>query len=388
MSTPSLINVMLSSRVKTLIKTQNHHVRELSELRRDIKKELESSKLFGEELFRVWASEFDGEDISALENSWESCMQEVKKCHFFIFLFTGESGWSKRDADIGICHAELETALNYEPHKVFIIDLRNCLNNPIQKTKNNQKIQNYIDQVNVFTTKVNSYEEAIEKSKSIAVKSIKRYVDLGKQESSKGKFNSGIALIWSRMNFNQRREKIKNLLIEELTEISGQKISDKFDKCIKLNLNSSRKAQDFHIAFICDCVPDSMSVASARELVGQPFLNDYQYNDVMKSQNCYGPIHLIAVHKVITESQARTQLGFPDALLVNAPFGVYIADNIQKIQMIFLANCRDEASTRHNITRFLNWIEETGEQELIIERAISRRKIVEAINAEIKQGAI
>ena len=124
-----------------------------------------------------------------------------------------------------------------------------------------------------------------------------------------------------------------------------------------------------------------MGIAAARELVGQPFLRDFNYINGL-SDEVKGPVHLIGVHKGVTENQARNLLGFPDALIIEAPFGIYIADKIQKIQMIFLKNCRDSISTQHNIQRFLDWIVETGESDFLRKRSISRRKIVDTINAE------
>ena len=71
-----------------------------------------------------------------------------------------------------------------------------------------------------------------------------------------------------------------------------------------------------------------------------------------------GPVHLIACHKTVTESQAIRQLGFPDAIVVSAPFGIYVADDVQKIQMVFIANCRDESTTQAHVQRFLQWLDE------------------------------
>jgi len=124
-----------------------------------------------------------------------------------------------------------------------------------------------------------------------------------------------------------------------------------------------------------------MTVASAREMVGQPFLRDYESADLLKGERG-GPIHLIACHRSVTEAQAAKQLGFPDATIVSPAFGVYVADNIQKIQMVFIANCRDETSTRHGVQRFFEWLEQSGEAKLLSDRAASRARIVQAIAAE------
>ena len=72
-------------------------------------------------------------------------------------------------------------------------------------------------------------------------------------------------------------------------------------------------------------------------------------------------------------------LGFPDATVVTPTFGVYVADSVQMIQLVFLANCRDRTSTRHAVQRFFDWIERSGESDYLVERAKSRKKIVKAI---------
>jgi hypothetical protein len=95
----------------------------------------------------------------------------------------------------------------------------------------------------------------------------------------------------------------------------------------------------------------------------------------------HGPVHVIACQKGVTEAQAVRQLGFPDAVVVSAPFGVYVADDVQKIQMVFIANCRDETTTRHNVQAFLNWLTEQGEAQYLVQRAMQRREISDLIRS-------
>ena len=82
------------------------------------------------------------------------------------------------------------------------------------------------------------------------------------------------------------------------------------------------------------------------------------------------------------ESQATKLLGFRDATVVSARFGVFVADSVQKIQFAFIVNCRDESTTRHGVQRFFEWLEQTGENELVTQRAKSRASIVKAIAKE------
>ena len=76
------------------------------------------------------------------------------------------------------------------------------------------------------------------------------------------------------------------------------------------------------------------------------------------------------------------QLGFPDAMLVVTPFGVYVADDIHKIQIIFLANRRDQTTTIYQVQRLFDWLEQVGEAPLLLERAAARGRIVLAIAKE------
>jgi hypothetical protein len=86
-------------------------------------------------------------------------------------------------------------------------------------------------------------------------------------------------------------------------------------------------------------------------------------------------VHVIACQKGVTESQAVRQLGFPDAVVVSAPFGVYVADDVQKIQMAFIAHCRDQTTTRLGVQAFLRWLEDHGEAQYLVQRAIHRRRL-------------
>ena len=95
-----------------------------------------------------------------------------------------------------------------------------------------------------------------------------------------------------------------------------------------------------------------------------------------------GPVHVIACHKSVNESQAMSLLGFPDATIVPGAFGIYVADNVQKIQLCLIANCRDESSTRHGLQKLFDWLAQTGEETLLAERAAARSRIVGAIAKE------
>jgi len=76
-------------------------------------------------------------------------------------------------------------------------------------------------------------------------------------------------------------------------------------------------------------------------------------------------------------------LGFPDATVVSGLFGVFVADDVQKVQFAFLANCRDDSQTRHASQRFFEWLQQTGEAARVARRAVSRARIVKVLAKEL-----
>ncbi len=121
-------------------------------------------------------------------------------------------------------------------------------------------------------------------------------------------------------------------------------------------------------------------------VVGQPFLRDHELVGLL-DKDAVGPVHLIGCHRSVTEAQAMKQLGFPDATIVSPPFGVYVADPIQRIQILFLANCRDDTTTRHALQRAFEWLLQTGEDQRLAARAAIRTRIVKTIALEDAQAA-
>ncbi len=98
-------------------------------------------------------------------------------------------------------------------------------------------------------------------------------------------------------------------------------------------------------------------------------------------------MHLIACHKGVTEKQATDLLGFADATVVTPGFGVYVADNVQKVQLLLLAECRDETTTRHAVQRAMDWLERSGEEKYLAQRAKARRRIIRTIAAQLTSGS-
>jgi len=93
--------------------------------------------------------------------------------------------------------------------------------------------------------------------------------------------------------------------------------------------------------------------------------------------------YLIASFKGVTDNQASKTIGTPDTMTVASDFGVYAADHVQQIQMIFLANCADSVAVAIAVRRLHEWLQQTGEIEHLVNRAKGRRSILNAIRKAI-----
>lgn len=222
----------------------------------------------------------------------------------------------------------------------------------------------------VFGARGSTDEEAIKAAKISAVAALLDLARAGVGVNSKGQSSCWRSTCLDTNGFQHRRNLMTAAVVQFLSRRSGIEQTLTAENTVVLTPRSRR------IAFLCDSVPSSMSTAAARELVGQPFLRDHLIaKDLPKRVG--GPVHLIACQKTVTESQAIRQLGFPDAIVVSAPFGIYVADDGQKIQMVFIANCRDDSTTQAYVQRFLQWLDEQSEDKFLAGRALSRRKIAD-----------
>jgi hypothetical protein len=204
-------------------------------------------------------------------------------------------------------------------------------------------------------------------------KAVADLVIKGVYEEKRSSPASGPMLDWSRLDLRKRQEEMKTVLNASLQQRANSRVEGEH---IFVEVSGRE------VLFKTHAIASAMGVPAAREMVGQPFLYDYRFGPVLTGKLA-GPVHFIACHRNVTEHQAMNQLGFPDATIVSPGFGVYVADNIQKIQMVFLANCKDESSTRHAVARFFTWMEEEREDILFSKRAFARSKIVKEMAANL-----
>ena len=369
MAKSSKLIVMISSRCLDKF-PRGRGGKKLSEIRKELKKEIEKLKVFGRPVFEVWINE-EQDPKGGKWNSWEVCLQAVRDCDILIVLSNGNAGWAKQGGEIGIVHAEMMTGLNQAPGKVRVIDLGNI---PIKRTdegKRNKRFQDYVKRRSLFHGgTVTTLVDLKSRVKEALYDALISLAQAGVRESSRGDSDFGDALSWIHLNFEARELVMRDVLRTAIKERKGsQQIGD----------NVIVKLAGKRVLFVTHAIPAALSIGPAKEMVGQPFLRDYQYFKFLKKQNCGGPVHIIACQKTATEAQAIKLLGFPDATVVSTSFGVFVADNIQKVQFAFIVNCHDETTTRHGVQRFFEWLAQSSEEDLVAVRAKARARIVSTI---------
>jgi Domain of unknown function (DUF4062) len=377
MALSAYVRVMISSRCNDRFTLGDKNSPTLSTIRKELKRAIEGQQLFGKKAFEVWINE-EAPPGGGTWDSWETCLNAVKDCDILLALYNGNAGWAGEAGEIGICHDELSTAYSTAPGKVRLIALPAIPVDGSAGGIRNQRFQEYFATRTPFRGgEVNTVEDLKQRVRDALCNAVVSLTQSGVLEASRGKGDTGQALDWNRMNFIERQAEMVNILRDAIRQRSNSKE-------LKGRLFVSVDNQE--VLFVPEAVPAAMSVAAAREMVGQPFLRDHIYADAL-SNNRGGPVHLIGCHKTISEAQAIKLLGFPDATVVTTPFGVYVADKVQKIQLVLMANCLDEANTRQRVQRFFEWLRQTGEGKLLAQRAAARARIVTTIANEMPQTA-
>src|ERR1700730_4274443 len=121
MAPSTTLRVMISSRCLDYFPLGQTKTR-LSDVRKELKTEIESVRIFERRLFEVWINE-EAPPQGGTWDSWEVCLEAVKNCDILLAISNGNAGWADGAGAIGICHAELMTCLSIAPAKVRLIAL-------------------------------------------------------------------------------------------------------------------------------------------------------------------------------------------------------------------------------------------------------------------------
>lgn len=372
MATSSVIKVMLSSRCGDRFPLSAKKSRTLSDIRKDLKTAIEGVQPLGHPLFEIWINEDQTGD--GAKAAWDHCMSQSVDCDIFMALFNGNAGWEDSSGTVGICHAELEKAYAVAPGKVFIVNIHEPADPAAPIRDIDQRFQRYVAGLRQFEARnVTTGAALVDAVNRTLSQAVVKMVQRGVQGASLGSNHVGPALDWSRLGYLQRADRMRQAALAALMQgRPGAEVQDH---------GVARKIAGKDILFVVGAIPDAMSVPAARAEVGQPHLHDHRLSVRLKKFQG-GPVHLVACHKGATESQARAMLGFPDATVVSAPFGIYIADPVQSIQIALIAQCRDDTSTRIGVQRFLEWLDAANQADELALQAAKRKAVVKVLAGE------
>lgn len=355
----------------------------LRAVRDAIRQEIEAIALpdDGEPLYEVFVNE--GAAAQAGDADVERhCREQVDQAEVVLVLYNGRAGWASQGLT-GICQTELRVALERGPQKVRIVRL------PLTKAKkgsSDERFQAFVDAQQLWTSQEVSTTEAIVEAsldalRDATVTMVRERARAGTTRNPEGR---GEALRWRRLSLAQRAQEMRAAVA---TALSGEHRAEEVDQ-----QHLSRPGRlvvlprgGANLLIRVDAVPAAMSVAAAREIVGQPFLLDHELAPLV-SERRLGPVHVVAVHGGVSEAQAVRQLGSPDATFVPLDFGVYVADEIQKVQMVLLSRCIDTNAIYGQVQRLLDWLNASDEGTRLEQRAAARREIVQLLG-RLSDGA-
>jgi hypothetical protein len=371
------LKIFLSSRNNDKIVINGVVGDTLTEIRKYIKKELEDTKFFSKDFFDIRINEDFGASTST--DSYNKCLEEVRESDFLIALFSGASGWAPVGIDLGICHAELDAAMNISTRKTAIIDISKYFTiktSDAMEIKRNTIFSQYLTDQNTFNnplklarakeTNDGFKEELLASIKNVIYKHLNDRIELSNIYFNLGG-NNKISLNWKKLKYSDRDKNITTLLKDLLLA-----------------------SPDF-TPFVCTSfsIPDNMSIEDAKSFTGRPFLKDQDLITIPKKRKPgkFGPIHFIGVYGNATEIQVKNLIGFPDISAIKDDFGIYVWEQNTHVQLIFLTECRTPESVKSKFLLFNNWCRANGEYTNITKRAEARFHILKSIN-EAKSIAV
>jgi len=372
MVAPSRIRVMISSRSNARVFDPPRKLRDvrlaLQAFLRSIRWSTDAGVRTGldEPLFDVWIHE-DEAHVAADRTTYQLSLDEIARADIVIALYTGEAGSAGTGNPLGICHAEMHAAITRQPELVHVMELL-----PLSDSDKrlDREFRDYVGNLGLYRHQASDLQELQRIVAQILQTGTARLVHRAARFATRA-VDRGAALDWRRLNLTDRQSQMRQALPDALAAqaIPGLDglhayVGDLAGERVLLRL---------------DAIPGPLTMAAARELVGQPFLRDYRVADVSEKENVPGPIHVIACHRGVTELQASAMLGSPDTMVISSDFGVYASDHIHRTQLVLLKNCADARSIDIAVRHLQDWLLASGEGPAVLARAKARRKIVAAI---------
>lgn len=253
MAKSSKIRVMISSRCNDSFPLRGKESIRLTDLRVELKKEIESAETLQSKMYEVWIHEEAG--VSAERDSWEECVRQARDCDIFLMLYNGNAGFKGKGdfASVGICDAEFQAAYAVAPSKVTIIDILERGSPAAPSGAHHRVFQERMERESVFGARPASVQELKDAIKRAVVSRTIELTQKGVGSARQGRGYLGPALDWRRLNYSDRAERMVSSVVSAL----GGSAAD--DHTYAVEFDGKR--------LLCRAaaIPDSLSVAAARE---------------------------------------------------------------------------------------------------------------------------
>lgn len=229
------------------------------------------------------------------------------------------------------------------------------------------------DGLKLLTARPESVEEAVDDAADAIKAAVHELALGGLVAARRGRGSLRAALDWRRLTFFERKAVMEEALVAALVATGGRKVRRQA-RCVVVPVAGEE------VLAVASAAPEGLSLASSRELVGQPHRNDHLLVGALG--DAVGPVHFLACPAGVTPTQIRTLIGATELVLAVTPTGIWAADAVSRGQMLALRDCIDSAAIQIQLEAALQWLRQSREDRELVKRARRRRAIVEQVGAD------
>ena len=366
---PDPIRVFLSSRIRPTVRAAKGAPVPLGVIRDRIEARLYEGIGSG----ILWVFKSEAEPPLTDQSTIGKCLDEARRAHIFICLCTGDPGVTDADNPLGICHRELQAAINDSPDKVVLIVLSGAETEFKKHPAFQILVEDFQQTHKKWVASVRNDEEMVDEAVAGVLAAVRRMGWRALSVWRRNRSYSGSRVRWASMTMSERASEITRLLDRDLTGAPGAKeirppqlwspgilLFPVTDKAVLLTITA---------------VPDSFGVPDARKYCGYPFRDDRAHTSGVP-KGWTGPVHVVGVHKGITESQMRAHIGNADIAILKTAFGYAAQDRSQAVQVLYLVDCVEEDATVEAAAALMEWFRETEMAAQMLALADRRRGMI------------
>jgi len=280
--------------------------------------------------------------------------------------------------------------LESNPVKVRIVALKNPLLDEVDSTQGVRAGGSSTPADRSFSADVNdaaawrrtagTSDEIVESAVQAVWVAVADLARLGKRAGGRGRRFVGESLRWANLDF---RERAREMRIATVAALDGSVVALPSSSGLSDPDNQRaivvRRVADQDVAFVVSAVPGAFSQPEARAVVGRPFASEPAYLTAILGAGAVGPVHVIPVYQGVTETQVRTFIGRPDALIAAQSFCIVTSDDASFCQALFLPNARHTSAISSALGDALEWWHRAGFEVSVARRARARTAVLKAL---------